>query len=477
MNSMKLEVLGNEGIARIDKAAHRILEVTGVEIPHEGMCDMFSRAGARVDEASGRVRIPSQLVDECLESAGKTFTIYGRDRSNQAAFGVGKRNYNSIAGEAFWLDADGRRRFATLDDVVQAAKLGDVLPMITIVGAMSDPHELDVSYRCVEVAAALLRTTVKPITFWYHDRASAAYLNELFAIMVGSREELAAYPPAYPFLEPISPLRFPRNGIDLLFETCKVPLPVPIGPMAQVGMSAPSTLAGTIAQETAEILAGMCVTQLIKPGTPVCFGGIPHAFDMRTTQLIFAGPEQGLMAVAMTEMGRHYGLPVYINVGLTDSKCVDAQAGLENGATLLMGALAGADIFGHQGIAGVDQASSLEMLVFQNEVIEYVERIMRSFTIDDETLALDLIDSVGPGGNFIAEEHTLRHFREEVWMPSILDRSYWDHWEQNGRPTTGDTARERLGELLASYEPHPLDDDRENAVQNLIKSARSALLE
>ncbi len=472
---MNIHVLGEEGISRIDAAARQILERTGIEIPHDEMLSLFRKAGADVDTSLKRVRIPSKIVDECLSTAGKTFRIYGRNRNNRACFGEGMRNYNSIAGEAYFLDADGRRRFATLEDVVQAAKLGDVLPRINIVGAMSDPHEVAVEYRCVEVAAALLRTTEKPVTFWFHDRASAKFVCELFAAVTGSEEELAVYPPAYPFLEPISPLRFPRNGIDLLFETCRVPLPVPIGPMAQVGMSAPATLAGTIAQETAEILAGICVTQLIRPGTPVCWGGIPHAFDMRTTQLIFAGPEQGLMAVAMTEMGKHYGLPVYINVGLTDSKCVDAQAGLEISATLLMGVFAGADIFGHLGIAGVDQASSLEMLVFQHEVIEYVERIMRSFAIDDETLALDLIDSCGPGGNFIAEEHTVRHFRNEVWMPHILDRHYWAHWEQEGRPTTDQKVRARLEELLASYQPHPLDDDIEREFRKILDCARSEL--
>jgi len=472
---MKLTVLGEEGVTRIDEAARKILERTGVEITHHEMLELFKSAGGYVDDSSQRVRIPSKLVDECLLSAGKTFTIYGRDKNNRAAFGAGKRNYNSIAGEAYWIDFDGKRRFATLEDVIIAAKLADVLPRINIVGAMSDPHEIDISYRCVEVAAALLRTTTKPVTFWFYDRTSAQYIIELFTILAGSKRELAGFPPAYPLFEPISPLRFPRDGVDVLFETCRIPLPVHIGPMAQVGLSAPGTLAGTLAQETAEILAGICVAQLIHPGTPVCFGGIPHAFDMRTTQMIFAGPEQGLMAVAMTEMGKHYGLPVYINVGLTDSKCVDAQAGLEISATLLMGALSGADIFGHFGIAGVDQASSLEMLVFQHEVIEYIERILNSFTIDDETLALDLIDRLGPGGTFIAEEHTVKHFREEIWMPVILDRLYWDQWEQIGKPTTEQRVKERLEKLLVSYKPHPLDESVERDVQKVLERARKTL--
>jgi trimethylamine--corrinoid protein Co-methyltransferase len=472
---MRLEVLGAKGVSQIDGAARAILERTGILVPHEEMLDLFVDAGANADRVVGRVRIPSQLVDECIESAGRTFTIYGRDRSKFAAFGVAQRNYNSVAGEAYWVDRQGIRRFATLDDVVEATKLGEVLPRINIVGAMSDPHEIDVAYRCVEVAAAQLRTTTKPITFWFYDRASARFVVELFAALVGSAEDLVRYPPAYPFLEPISPLRFNTNGIDLLFETAKVPLPVPIGPMVQAGMSGPATLAGTLAQETAEILAGLCVVQLIRPGTPVCFGGIPHAFDMRTTQLIFAGPEQGLMAVAMTEMGKHYGLPVYINVGLTDSKRVDAQAGLETGATLMMGVLAGADIFGHLGIAGVDQASSLEMLVFQHEVIEYVERIARSFAVDDESLALDLIEAVGPGGTFIDREHTVDHYRAEVWMPALLDRQYWQPWFDGGASDTAARARQRLDELMASYRPAPLAEDAARDVEKVLVDARRHL--
>ena len=468
-----LQVLGPDGISRLDRAAREILRRTGVLVPHERMLTLLSKAGASVD--GQRVRIPGELVDECLGLAGKTFIIFGRDRSRKAEFGVGRRNYNAIAGEAHWLDPDGTRRFATLADVAAAGALCDVLPLINIAGAMADPHEVPPARRCVEVAATLLEATTKPITFWFHDGPSAKFVVELFVAVAGSAEDAATYPFGYPFLEPISPLRFNPAGIDVLFETAAVPLPVPIGPMAQAGMSAPVTLAGTLAQETAEILAGLVLTQLIRPGTPVCFGGIPHAFDMRTTQLIFAGPEQGLMAVAMTEMGKHYGLPVYINVGLTDSKCVDAQAGLEAGASLLMGVLAGADIFGHLGIAGVDQAASLEMLVFQHEVVEYVERIARSFEIDDDLLALDVIDAVGPGGVFIDQPHTLEHFRSQVWTPNVLDRQYWPQWHDAGRPDTLARVRQRLRELQDSYQPVPLTGDTRRDVQRVLADAKKHL--
>jgi len=480
---MELTILSRSQIAKLHDAALSLLLSPGVRIPHAEMRARFKAAGAEVDADSEVVRIPEALVMASLDSAGKAFTLYGRDRAHQARYGVGERNYNSIAGEASWVIEENcpggrctQRRYATLADVATATRLGDALPRITLVGAMADPQELPPSYRCVAVAAEQLKHTTKPIHFWFSGRASARYVLEVMAVVSGSEEAATQYPLAYPFLEPISPLKFPHDGIDLLFETARFSLPVPIGPMAQVGATAPGTLAGTLAQEHAEILAGICITQLIKPGLPVCYGGIPHAFDMRTTQLIFAGPEQALMAIAMTQMGKHFGLPVYINVGLTDSKLPDAQAGLEAGITLACGALAGADIFGHLGIAGVDQASSLTMLVLQHEIIGYVERMLRGFDIDDETLGLDVVRSVGHDGTFLDTMHTVRHFRQELWFPQLLDRAYWANWVDEGATTMQERCAEMKDRLLRDHKPVPLDDDTQRELEKVLAAARRELV-
>ncbi|GAH70159.1 unnamed protein product, partial [marine sediment metagenome] len=273
--------------------------------------------------------------------------------------------------------------------VTTAVKFADALEKITIPGAMADPHELPVEWRCVAVAFETIKNTTKPIIFWFHDRASAKFIVDIIITLRGDEKKAQKLPMFHPLLEPVSPLSFPFNGIDLLFETAQLNMPVSIGPMAQMGLSAPATIAGTLAQENAEILAGICITQLIREGIPICYGGICHAFDMKTTQLIFSGPEQAIFSVAMTQMGKYYNLPVYINVGLTDSKRPDAQAGLECGLTLALGTAAGADIFGHMGICGVDQASSLDFLVMQSEIISYVESINREVTFEEETFAID----------------------------------------------------------------------------------------
>jgi len=469
-------VLKEDQIQRLHRASLQILEATGVHIPHGEMLSRFADAGADVDRAVERVRIPSDLVSDALSTAGKQFAIFGRDPSQVAEFGRGTRNYNSVAGEAHWVDElGGKRRFATRQDVATAARLGDALSQINVVGAMSDPSDLPVGSRCVEVMATMLRNTAKPVHFWFHDRASARFINEMMIAVRGDQKRASKQPLCYPFLEPISPLRFPFHGVDLLFETARLDLPVPIGPMAQMGVSAPMSLAGTMAVENAEILAGICITQLIQPGLPVCYGGICHAFDMRTTQLIFAGPEQAIFGVAMTQMGKHYGLPVYINVGLTDAKRPDAQAGLETGVTLALGAAAGADIFGHMGISGVDQGSSLDMLVLQNEVIAYVESTLREVDVSDHALGLDVIDQVGPGGIFIDKEHTVERLREELWFPGLLDREYYEAWRSAGATDTEARCRQRKEDILTAHVPEPITPDLDAALSEICAAAGKEL--
>ncbi len=471
---MKLAVLTGKQIAKLHESSLWILEKVGVQVPHQEVLRRFQEAGASAE--GDRVRIPEALVESSLAQAGKTFTIYGRDTKRKAIFGTRKRNYNSIAGEALWIDDDtGERRYATVKDAGTAARLADALPNLNIAGAMCDPHELSPEYGAAAAMAEMLRNTTKPLSIWFHNRTVSRTMCEIMIALRGSEEKARKYPLSYPFLEPISPLRFPFDGVDALFETGRLNLPIPIGPMAQVGMSAPGTLAGTLAQENAEILAGVCITQLISPGVAVCYGGIPHAFDMRTTQMIFAGPEQALMAVAMTQMGKHYKLPVYINVGLTDSKVPDAQAGMEAGITLMMGALAGADIFGHLGICGMDQASSLDMLMMQHELIGYVERAMAGIEFNDEAIGLEVIEQVGPGGTFMDQEHTALHFRKELWFPKLLDRQFYDAWLSGGAKTMAQRCREEKERLLREHRPEPLPEAVDREIERVLAGARQEL--
>jgi trimethylamine--corrinoid protein Co-methyltransferase len=472
-----LAVLSASEIESVKEASYTILRDTGVKVHHDDILRQLGQNGARIDAANRIARFPEKLVADSIAQAGKQYTIYGRDGSRTARFGYGDLVLMSSPGQFAWIDLEsGRRRPATMQDMRDAVRLGDALGNITIVGAMAQPEEVSEKYRDVVLTAELVKGTNKPTRCWVRDGRTARYVLDIYRAAADGEAALRERPMVEAFLEPISPLQLPHDGLDIVKEFTRAGQPVSIGPMAMTAGTAPGTLAGTLAQENAEILAGVVVTQVLAPGTPITYGGIPHIMDPQTGICSFGSPEQGLMAIAMVQIARSYGFPTYINVGLTDAKVPDTQAGIEKAATLLSGALAGADTFGHCGICGTDHAGSLLWLAFDDEIMSYVRRITRGLVVDDDHLATDVVATVGPGGNFLAEEHTVRHFREELWLPTpVWTRQTYDQWQTEG----GSSFAERLGahvtEVLSPHHPEPLDSALAQEIDQIVAQAQREL--
>ena len=182
------------------------------------------------------------------------------------------------------------------------------------------------------------------------------------------------------------------------------------------------------------------------------------------------------MAVAMVQMARFYGFAVYINVGLTDAKVPDVQAGIEKGTSMLLGALAGADTFGHCGICGTDHGASLSWLYVDNELADYVKRIVRGFEVNAETLATEVVGAVGAKGNFLAEEHTAKHFRDELWLcKQVWTRQPFDQWQVEGGKSMADRIADEVNRVLTTHKPEPIDEALAKEVDNIVKSAQREL--
>lgn len=469
-----LQILSQSEIEAIKDASLAILRDTGVKVHHDAMLRLLGQAGAHVDAEHRIARLPEKLVLDSVSQAGRQYVLHGRDRSRVARFGYGDLVLMSSPGQFAWIDLQtGRRRPATIQDTRDAIRLGDALDNITIVGAMAQPETLSEKYRDIVLTAELVKATDKPTRCWVRNGATAGAILEIYRAVAGGDAALRAYPMVEAFLEPISPLQFPEDGLDIVREFARAGQPVSIGPMAMTAGTAPGTLAGTLAQENAEILAGIVITQLLAPGTPITYGGIPHIMDPRTGICSFGSPEQGLMAVAMVQIARSYGFPAYTNVGLTDAKLPDAQAGMEKAATLLVGMLAGADTFGHCGICGTDHAASLLWLAFDDELMSYLKRIGRGFTVDAEHLATQVIQAVGPAGNFLAEEHTVRHFREELWPPGTAwTRQPYDLWQAEGATSFADRLRGRINDILATHQMESLDEALTQEIDRIAAHAR-----
>ncbi|MBP7052033.1 MAG: trimethylamine methyltransferase family protein [Phycisphaerae bacterium] len=477
MAGIHIEALSQREIDAIRDASLVILRDTGVMVHHDEVLRLLGEAGAKIDESRKIACLPQKLVMDSVAQAGKQYVLYGRDGKRTARFGHGDLVLMSSPGQYAWIDLQtGQRRPATIQDTRDAIRLGDGLDNITIVGAMAQPESVSEKYRDVVLTAELVKGTDKPTRCWVRNGATARHILEIYRTIAGGEAALRARPMVEAFLEPISPLQLPKDGLDIVREFARAGQPVSIGPMAMTAGTAPGTLAGTLAQENAEILAGIVVTQLLAPGTPITYGGIPHVMDPRTGICSFGSPEQGLMAVAMVQIARSYGFPVYVNVGLTDAKLPDAQAGAEKAATLLMGVLAGADMFGHCGICGTDHAGSLLWLAFDDELMSYARRIARGFVVDDEHLATGVIHSVGPAGNFLAEEHTVRHFREAIWSPSAAwTRQPYDLWLSDGAASFADRLRRQVECILGTHQAKPLDDAMAREIDRIVASARREL--
>ncbi len=477
MATIHIRVLSDPEIHSIHCASLAILEDTGVLVRHESILQLLAEKGAKVDRDRHAAFFPESLVMDSVSLAGKQYILYGRDPVRTARFGFGDLNLISSPGQYGWIDSDTLRlRTARTQDVRDAIRLGDALDNITIVGSMGQPGDVDQRDREVFLTAELLKGTGKPTRTWVYNGRAARHVLELYRTVAGGSAALRQRPMTEAFLEPISPLQMPHDGLDVVEEFVRSGQPVSIGPMAMTSGTAPGTLAGTLAQENAEILAGIVIVQALGPGTPILYGGIPHIMDPRSSICSFGSPEQGLMAVAMVQMSRYYGFPAYINVGLTDSKTLDTQAGIEKGTTLVLGALAGGELFGHAGICGTDHGASLDWLVADDEIMSYVKRIARGFAVTPETLAANIVRAVGPAGNYLSEEHTVGHYRREMWLPdSVWARQQYPSWDQGGRKTMAELIRSRVRDILSRHGPEPMEEAMACEVDRIAECARHEL--
>jgi trimethylamine--corrinoid protein Co-methyltransferase len=257
----------------------------------------------------------------------------------------------------------------------------------------------------------------------------------------------------------VSPLKFDAGVTTLLIECCRQRIPVVLSAAPMAGSTAPVTLAGMLAQLNGEQLAGLALTQLVQPGCPVLIGPIPATADMRSGKYLAGTVELGLCNAAITQMAHFYKLPIYNSAGMTEAKIPDIQAGMEKAQSVIQVALAGAN-FIHHAAGMLEDMSTIayEQFVIDNEMLGMAMRAVRGIEVNDETLALDVIDRVGPGGHYLMDEHTLRYMRSELYYPSaVFDRQGRDMWEEAGATDARTRAQEIARRILAEHEPQPLD--------------------
>lgn len=445
-----LSVLTPQQLNRIHNASLNILSETGVNIHSAQMRVLLAEAGAKVNDDL-RVQIGSELVEKALSSAPSRIDIY--DRNGDAAMVLEKTNcyFGTGSDLEYTLDHQShQRRESTIKDVELSARICDKLPNIDFVMSFALPRDVESGNCEIEQFRAMLNSTTKPIIMTiYSGLKSFEQVHKLACESCGGEARFHQAPNYIVYGQFVSPLQHDAGAVDRLIFCADRRIPIIYVPTIMMGASGPVSLAGALALANAECLAGLVMHQLCAPGAPFIYGGCVSPLDMKTTVFGYGAPEWRLADAVLSELSLHYDLPVLGTAGATDAKTIDAQAGSEWAYSLLMCALAGTNLIHDVGYFESGLTGSLESLVICNEIIGMAKQVIRGFEIDDDALALDVVKQVGPAGNFMAQDHTLKRFRNDIWYPSLFNRDRFENWQADGLKDVLQRATERVAQLLS----------------------------
>ncbi len=449
------EILSQEDVERIHQTSVKVLANVGVEFPSEEALALFKAHSVKTD--GSRVYITEDQLWKALETAPAQFTLHGRNPDRSVTIGDGEPAFAPGYGAPFLVDVEGRKRTPTVDDYHTLVKLADALPNQDVTGhLLAEPGDVPPETAPLHMLYAHMIHSDKPFLGSVDSELGVRHTLEMARILFG--EALGDRAVTMGVISSLTPLGYSREMVGAILRYAQEGQALLIANLAMAGSTAPITLAGLLAMQNAEMLAGIVLTQLVSPGTPVVYGTTSTNIDMRTGSLAIGSPEQAQVTAAHVQLVRFYGLPSRGSGALTDANYPNAQAGLESMMSMLTAVNSGADFVLHAaGILSSYLAFSYEKFVLDDEICGRVRRFHRPLVVNADTLAYDVIARVGPGSHFLMEEQTLERCRTEFWSPEVSDRRGLDEWVEAGRPDVAVRARERWQRLVAAHEDPPLD--------------------
>jgi trimethylamine--corrinoid protein Co-methyltransferase len=471
---LRASVLSEDELRNIDRTTFEVLSQTGVSIASQRACRLLDSAGASVDYKTGIAKIPEDLVNKSISSAIQT-PLQLFDRAGTSSIKLeGRKTYNISGFDAtYTLDSEtGERRPSTKHDVGEFAKLADALPNIHVVGTQAIPQDVPARSAELHAVEAILNNTSKHCHFSLSDAEIARAVFEMATHACGGRD-LSSKPPVTSMASPTSPLRWEKNAIETLIETASAGVPLHIISQPIAGITAPITLAGVLLLQNVEILTGLVVAQLLRPGTHVIYGYVPTVLDMREANATIASPEGAIMRIASAQVAKYYGLPCLSAGPDTDAHLHDEQTAWEKAITGLAIYLGGADLMLNPGMFSSGLIVSYEQLVIDNEILGYLDRVVRGMRASPDTLVADLVRKVGHGGQFLKEAHTLEQFKNEHWIPDISCRAAFGRWMHKGGHDIVGSAKEKARRLLSEHHPQELPGSTKEKLARVVKDFES----
>ncbi len=469
-----LKFLSSEAVEEIYHRALKILEETGVKFYCSRALDILQQGGADINYSTRTARFPPEMVREALKTAPSRIMLY--DREGKESLVIGEDQSHFVPGSAALniLESDGATlRRARAEDLGRISRLNDSLANITLQSSavvLDDvPDRVGDCYRLY----LLLKNSSKPIITGAFSRRGIEDMQQLLASVSGGEEELRKKPRAVFDVCPSPPLKWSEISSHNIIDCARLGLPLELISLPMPGAASPVTLAGSVLLHTAEILSGLVLAQAVNPGAAVIYGGAPVNFDMKTGTTPMSAVEASMIGAGASQLGRYLKLPTQTFACLSDAKIVDAQAGLETAISGTIASLAGIDLISGPGILDFVDTFSLEKLVIDNEICGMNQRLRRGIEVDEERLAAFLISELGPGGDYLSSEHTLKFFRQESYFPGeVIDRSSRSEWSSQGRSSIFSRAREITAELISSQPANPLAEEKQQRLSRALSKIK-----
>lgn len=472
-----MELLDPGQLEQIHLCSLRILEELGIEMMNAKARDLFEKAGAEVDHDTGVVRIDRGLLASLIETAPSSVTLTPRNPEHAVTLGGNHLNFTLVAGPPNVHDCERGRRSGNYRDYCDLVRLAQSLNIIHLIGNQpTAPQELPANTRHLDTYYANLTLTDRT----FHCTAIGAQRArdgiEMSAIARGiGMDEIVDSPAVLTVINVNSPRRFDDELASGLIEMARHGQACVITPFTLMGAMTPVTLPAALAQQNAEALFGVALTQLVRPGTPAVYGAFTSNVDMRTGAPAFGTPENTRANIAAGQLARRYGLP-YRTSDANASNVVDAQAAYETEMSLWGAVLGGANLVYHAaGWLEGGLTASFEKVILDAELLQSIAEVMMPVHVDEDSLALEAMRSVQPGGHFFGTDHTMSHYETAFYRPLLSDWQNYENWAAAGAKTATERATDIWKRLLAEYTEPPMDPAIREALDDHVARRREAI--